>query len=106
MTLDPRKDEPQQAPVLEPTAVDERLGPILMEQWRRVLPLLVLGDDRRIDAKGTGTLVKLRGQPLVVTAAHVGGISRLHSCSHLRSVSLCLGKHHRLLVLRCFCARG
>jgi hypothetical protein len=72
MTLDPRKDEPQQAPVLEPTAVDERLGPILMEQWRRVLPLLVLGDDRRIDAKGTGTLVKLRGQPLVVTAAHVG----------------------------------
>jgi hypothetical protein len=72
MTLEPRKDEPQQPQVSEPTAVEEGLGPILMQQRRRVLPLLLLGDDQRIDAKGTGTLVKLRGQPLVVTAAHVG----------------------------------
>lgn len=72
MTSEAGKDEPRQAEVLEPTAVMERLGPILMQQWRRVLPLLVLDEDRRIDAKGTGTLVKVRGQALVVTAAHVG----------------------------------
>jgi hypothetical protein len=59
--------------ILEPAAAIERLGPILLRQWRRVVPLLSFDADGRIAARGTGTLVTLRGRQLVVTAAHVGG---------------------------------